>query len=270
MNQAPSFDHQLSDMLCDSRDGVRILTINRQKSYNSWTSALRDELARQLNAADSDSSVKAVVLTGAGTEAFCSGQDLSEIKEFENGQKLAAWFQRLATCYNAVRSFSKPLVAAVNGVAAGSGFQVIQFCDMAVAHGDVKMGQTEVNSGLPSVFGTWLLWERVGRCRAVEMSLQGRLMPAAEAHELGFIHKIVDKNAVVEEAIQAAVRLAQQPSMAYSLSKRAIKSFDEAGYLNALNLAQGLYEQAFDSGEPQKEIEKFFDRRAKRAQVARS
>jgi enoyl-CoA hydratase len=263
MNHSKKFSHASEELLSEMRDRILVLTINRQDSYNSWTSALRDELARKLIAADKDANVDAVVLTGAGDRAFCSGQDLAELQEFATGVNIEPWLQRLTTCYDAVRGFSKPLVAAINGVAAGSGFQVTQFCDYVIAHPAVKVGQTEVSSGLPSVFGTWLMWERVGR-RAIELALQGRLMDVSEARQLGFVQDIVEQAGVLDAALEAARRLSRQPRVAYKLSKAANRQFDQDRYANAMNMALAAYREAFDSGSPQKEIGQFFERRRAR------
>jgi enoyl-CoA hydratase len=267
MMASSKFDHRSQDLLSELHDGILVLTINRPDSYNSWTSALRDELARQIAQANEAASVQAVVLTGAGDKAFCSGQDLNELEAFASGRNIELWFERLIHCYDAVRGLGKPLVAAVNGVAAGSGFQVTQFSDYVVAHAGVRMGQTEVNAGLPSVFGTWLLWERVGR-RAIELALQGRLMDVEEARQLGFVQQIVLKEQVLDEALAIAKRLAAQPQQAYRMSKVANRAFDQERYANAMNTALGLYRQAFDSGAPQAEIGRFFERRAQRKSLA--
>lgn len=258
------FSHRKEDLLCEVSDGILILTINRPTNYNSWTSALRDEMGRQLLAANADDATRGAIITGAGDKAFCSGQHLPELEEFEDGAKIADWLDRLTFCYDAVRGFSKPIVAAVNGIAAGSGFQVTQFCDWVVAHPDVRLGQTEVNSGLPSVFGTWLMWERIGR-RAIQMSLKGLLVTAQEAKEMGFVHDVVPREHVLEKAIATVNELAQQPRVAYRLSKEANRSFDEERYRKAMSMALGHYKSAFDSGAPQAEIARFFEKRARKA-----
>jgi len=257
------FSHRSEDLLVEVRDGILILTINRPANYNSWTSALRDEMGRQLIAANADDAIRGAIITGSGDKAFCSGQHLPELEEFEDGSRIADWLDRLTYCYDAVRGFTKPLVAAVNGVAAGSGFQVTQFCDWVVAHPAVKLGQTEVNSGLPSVFGTWLMWERIGR-RAIQMSLKGMLVTAHEAKKVGFVHEVVERERVMEAAAAAVNELAKQPRVAYQLSKEANRVFDEERYKNAMNMALGYYQRAFDSGAPQAEIARFFEKRAQR------
>ncbi|MDA9521327.1 hypothetical protein XI06_13360 [Bradyrhizobium sp. CCBAU 11434] len=263
MTVGRKFAHKAEDLLAEMHDRVLVLTINRQESYNSWTQALREELTLQLLAADKDANVDAVVLTGAGKKAFCSGQDLSEMEEFPDGEETKSRLERLTVCYDAVRQFSKPLVAALNGVAAGSGFQITQFCDYVVAHPKVRVGQTEVSSGLPSVFGTWLMWERIGS-RAKELALQGRLMDADEAKQLGFIHELVEQSNVLDAGIKAAQRLSKQPRVAYKLSKAANWQFDQERYLSAMKMAVAAYNEAFDTGAPQKEITQFFDRRGGR------
>ncbi|MFK4719172.1 enoyl-CoA hydratase [Bradyrhizobium niftali] len=252
MTEGQKFAHKPEELLSEMHQCVLVLTINRQASYNSWTSALRDDLARKLLAADADTNVAAVVLTGAGNRAFCSGQDLTELQEFVDGVNIEAWLNRLRACYDSVRQLSKPLVAAINGVAAGSGFQITQFCDYVVAHPAVRVGQTEVNSGLPSIFGTWLMWERVGR-RAIELALQGRLMAVEEAKQLGFIQEVVEQSKVLDAALDAARRLAKQPRVAYKLSKAANRQFDQERYSSAMEMAFAAYREAFNTGAPQRD-----------------
>lgn len=250
-------------LLTAMHDSILVVTIDRQESYNSWTTELRSEIAETLRAADIDSSVEGVVITGAGPRAFCAGQDLNDLQRFADGTKIEEFLQLLTQCYDAVRAFGKPLVAAVNGVAAGSGFQLTQFCDYVVAHDKVRVGQTEVNSGLPSVFGTWLMAERIGS-RANELALQGRIMYADEALSLGFIHKIVSADRVVAEAVDAAKRLAEQPRVAYRMSKAAIRAMDQEKYTAVMRMAISTYIEAFNTGAPQAEINRFFQRRAKK------
>src|SRR5262245_10376583 len=134
MSKARDFNHRPQDLVAETREGILVLTINRQEHHNSWTTGLRDELGRRLIEADADAAVVGAVLTGAGEKAFCAGQDLAELEAFSSGSSIVPWIERLTFCYDAVRGFSKPLVAALNGVAAGSGFQITQFCDYVVAH----------------------------------------------------------------------------------------------------------------------------------------
>ncbi|MCK1663528.1 enoyl-CoA hydratase/isomerase family protein [Bradyrhizobium sp. 153] len=263
MKKGQKFPHHPDDLLSTMHERILVLTFNRQERYNAWTEALRDELTRRLLEADNDANVDALVITGAGDKAFCAGQDLGESEEESDEAHMELWVQRLTACYDAVREFSKPLVAAINGVAAGSGFQLVQFCDYTVAHPAVRLGQTEVSSGIPSVFGTWLMWERIGS-RAYELSLQGRLMEAEEAKQLGFINEMVEQSNVLDAALNAARRLAKLPRVAYRISKSANRQFDQERYTNALRMSVAALREAFETGAPQKEISEFFESRRTR------
>lgn len=263
MTEGRKFDHNPEDLLAEMNGRVLVLSINRQPSLNSWTQAMRAELARKVVAADADENIDAVVITGTGRKAFCSGQDLSEIEEVPDGGKMVAPVESFRQCYDALRQFGKPLVAAINGVAAGSGFQLTQFCDYVIAHPKVRVGQTEVSSGLPSVFGTWLMAERIGS-RAYELALQGRLMEAAEAKQLGFINEIVEQSKVLDAALDAARRLSRQPRVAYQLTKAANRQLDQERYSSAWKVAFAVYREAFDMGAPQKVINQFFESRRAR------
>ncbi|MGY4257824.1 enoyl-CoA hydratase [Bradyrhizobium sp. USDA 4516] len=259
MAKTTDFDHKDNDLLRELRDGVLILTLNRPSAYNAWTMALREELTKIFEVAETDESIEAIVFTGSGVNAFCSGQDLAELECIPEGPAATHLLERFFVCYDAIRSFSKPLLAAVNGVAAGSGFQLAQLCDYVVSYPGARMGQTEVNSGLPSIFGTWLMSERIGS-RAYGLSLEGRLMDADEAKQLGFINEIVSQEEVLDATVAAARRLAKQPRQAYHLSKVAIRLLDQARYDKACAMALRSYEDAFDEGAPQEEIAQFYER----------
>ncbi len=259
MGKATDFTFKEDQLFRELRDGVLILTLNRPGSYNAWTSALRAELEKIFIDAETDDTVSAIVVTGHGDKAFCAGQELAEIERITGRREIAILLKRLFDCYDAIRTCTKPLVAALNGVAAGSGFQLAQMCDYVVAHPGVRMGQPEVKSGLPSIFGTWLMSERVGS-RAYELSLQGRLMDAEEGKQLGFVNEIVPESDVLEAALTAARRLASQPRDAFRHSKIANRRLNQQRYEMARDMALESYEDSFDAAAPQKEISQFFNR----------
>ncbi|MCK1663529.1 enoyl-CoA hydratase/isomerase family protein [Bradyrhizobium sp. 153] len=164
------------------------MLLNRPHSYNAWSEAPRDQFTRKLHSADSDPVVDAVIITWTGNDAFCAGQDLYERQESSGGGYIDSYSQRISAGYEALKGLGKPLIGALNGVAAGSGFQLTHFCDYVIAHPSVRVGQTEVSVAIPSIFGTWLMGERIGS-RACQLALQGRLMDAEEATQLGFINE---------------------------------------------------------------------------------
>ena len=168
------------DIMETRREGCLVLTLNRPARLNAWTEAMRARLVERLTAAASDRGVRSVVLTGAGDRAFCAGQDLDELGTFDTG-RAEEWIDGFARLYRALGSLRVPVVAALNGVAAGSAFQFVLLTDIRIGHSGVRMGQPEINSGIASITGPWIMREMLGLSRTVELTLSGRLMKADEA-----------------------------------------------------------------------------------------
>ena len=197
----------------------------------------------------------------------CFQNSIWKIKPDQNGTVLSfcsladnvrEWLDHLRRFYDAIRGMEKPLVGAINGLAAGSGFQVALMTDVVVAHQDVKMGQTEVNSGIPSIFGPWLMTEYLGRSRAVELSVTGRLMDADECYRLGVIQQMVKAEDVLSIAQSIAVDLANKPPVAMRITKKYLKLANEAEYDRAFRMAEHGEREAYLTGEPQAVMEEFF------------
>ena len=141
-----------SFILKEIRGEIAVITLNRPEVLNAWHKPMRDELNGLLRECDEDESVRAIVLTGAGNRAFCAGQDFKEAHSF-GADDAAGWMYEWESLYGRIRSLSKPIVAALNGVAAGSAFQVALLTDLRVGHSGVRMGQPEINTGIASVTG---------------------------------------------------------------------------------------------------------------------
>src|SRR5262245_55544491 len=156
-------------VLTDVTGGLAILTLNKPWKLNAWDTPMRDEIADALNRWNSDPHVRAVIMTGAGERAFSAGQDLDETEKFQSGSDGATWFQSWRGFYNSIRNLDKPCLAALNGVAAGSAYQAALLMDVRVAHRGVRMGQSEINAGIPSVTGPMVMLPRIGLSRTVEI-----------------------------------------------------------------------------------------------------
>src|SRR4030042_517657 len=131
--------------------------------------------------------------------------------------------------YGLLIGLSKPLVAALNGVAAGSGFQVALLTDVRVGHPGVKMGQPEINSGIASITGPWIMKEMLGLSRTIELALTGRMMDAEECYRIGLIHKLVPQEELLREALDMARLLASKPPVAMRLTKQRFREVTEKG-----------------------------------------
>jgi enoyl-CoA hydratase len=251
-------------VITELRNDVLIIRLNRPQHLNAWTSAMRDHLCEILDEAVRRDEVRALIFTGTGEEGFCAGQDLAETEKFAGRAHAKDWIDRLKQLYDKLRAMPKPVVGAINGVAAGSGFQLTMLMDVNVGHPGVKMGQTEVNSGIPSVLGPAMMVESLGRARTVELVVTGRLMSARECQALGLIHHLVEPHLVLEKAIEIARELASKPSVALKLTKEFLRLNNESDYEQAWKWAEEGQLEAFASGEPQRVMREFFEVRRMR------
>jgi enoyl-CoA hydratase/carnithine racemase len=244
------------------QDKVGIITLNRPEKLNAWNSAMRDEIVAALRAYDGNADIAAIVMTGAGDRAFCAGQDLEEAKHFDVARS-EAWMREWESYYDALRGLSKPLIMALNGTAAGSAFQVALLGDIRVGHPGVHMGQPEINSGIASVTGPWIMREMLGLSRTIELTLTGRLMDADECHRVGLLHHVVPADQVMPKAMEIARELAAKPPVALRLDKQRFKEITEPGFRDAIEAGIRIQAESYASGEPARMMEAFFRKRAK-------
>ena len=203
-------------------DSVCVITLNRPASLNSFSAAMHAELLPALNAAAADSSVRAVVITGAG-RGFCAGQDLNDpamVGEVDVGAVIERHYRPLAM---RIRTMPVPVIAAVNGVAAGAGANFALCCDVVIAARSASFIQAFSKIGLvPDCGGTWLLPRLVGRARALALAMTGDKLPAVDAESIGLIWQCVDDAVLLDTALALAVRLAALPSRALVETRRTL------------------------------------------------
>ena len=221
-------------------DAVRTLTLNRPKSLNSFTGAMHDALRAAFEAAAADPGVRCVVLTGAG-RGFCAGQDLTDPSvapqhdggTTDVGGAIERYYKPLAL---RIRSMPVPVVAAVNGVAAGAGANIALGCDIVVAARSASFIQAFSKIGLvPEAGGTWLLPRLVGRAAALGLAMLGDKLAAEDAERLGLIWKCVDDAAFAQEVATLAARLAALPTKALAATRAAIDAAQHLGFAEALS-----------------------------------
>lgn len=251
----------MSEFILRRQEGpVGVLTLNRPPVLNAWHSAMRSDLVAALEAMEADEEIRAIVLTGSGERAFSAGQDLNETKSFDP-DRAEAWIGEWRRLYDTIRGLSKPIIAALNGVAAGSAFQVALLCDIRVGHAEVTMGQPEINSGIASTLGPWIMREILGLSRTIELTLTGRMMQAEECHRIGIIHKLVAREQVMPEALALARDLAAKPPVAMRLDKKRFREMTEAGFNDSLDAGVRIQREAYGSGEPAAMMEAFLAKR---------
>lgn len=212
-------------ILVDKRAGYRVITLNRPQRLNAFTEAMHVALRDALAEAEDDASCRALLLTGAG-RGFCTGQDLNDrlAKPGETivlGGTLEAFYNPLI---RKLRSLPFPIIAAVNGAAAGAGCNVALACDIVLAARSASFIQSFARIGIiPDAGGTWFLPRLVGSARARGLALLAEPLPAEKAEAWGLIWKAVDDDALLAEAEKLCVHFASAPTMGLALIKRALE-----------------------------------------------
>src|SRR6266576_1496926 len=160
----------------------------------------------------------------------------------------ANWFQSWQDFYNAIRGLDKPCVTALNGVAAGSAFQAVMLTDVRVGHSGVRMGQPEINAGIPSVTGPMLMLPRIGLARTMELTLTGRMMEADEAKTIGLINYLVKQpEQVIAKTREIAQMLAAKPPIALRLNKRRFRQVTQEAFDEAFRNGGRIQAEAYQS-----------------------
>ncbi|MBI5256527.1 MAG: enoyl-CoA hydratase/isomerase family protein [Burkholderiales bacterium] len=228
---------------------VRTLTLNRPAALNSFTAAMHAELRAALEAAAADAAVRCVVLTGAG-RGFCAGQDLNDPEMSDVEAVVDTLYKPLAL---SLRSYPVPVIAMVNGVAAGAGANLALNCDFVIAARSAAFIQAFSKIGLvPDCGGTWLLPRIVGRARAIGLAMTGDKLPAEEAERIGMIWRCVDDAALGETTMALAHKLAALPARALAQTRQLIDAAMPMDYAAALGQearVQGEMSRAGDFAE---------------------
>jgi len=222
---------------------VAILTLNRPKALNALSTPLFDQLNIELEKADNDESVRAIVLTG-GEKVFAAGAD---IKEMKDKQFSDVYKQNFLGSWSKMSSVRKPIVGAVAGYALGGGCELAMLCDILLCTPEAKFGQPEITLGIiPGAGGTQRLTTLVGKARAMDMVLTGRRITAAEASEWGLVSRVTNQGeSVVDEAVKVADTIAGFSVIATQAGKEAVNGALELPLEQGLRLERRLFQQLF-------------------------
>jgi len=241
-------------------DGIAVLRLNRPQSMNALSVELARAIAAKLIELDVSQDVDGIVLTGAG-KAFCAGVDLEEARKVEVAD-IETWFGTVCNVYKQILLTDKPVVAALNGVAAGGGFQIALVSDQRVAHPGVRVGQPEINAGIPSIMGSYWMSLHLGWAKNQELSMTGALISAEEATKLGLINHLVDQDDVLEKACSIARHFAGKPRVAWLRTKARFREIALAGFDDAFRAGVLGQQAAYAAGEPQAVIDAFLAKKA--------
>jgi 2-(1,2-epoxy-1,2-dihydrophenyl)acetyl-CoA isomerase len=251
-------------ILFEAADGIGTLTLNRPDRLNSFNTKMHEEVAAVLDKAAGDAAIRALLVTGAG-RGFCAGQDLNPKElaaggSFDAGAAVERYYSPLV---RRLRAIKKPVIAAVNGPAAGAGANIAFACDIVIAAKSATFLQAFCRIGLvPDAGGTWFLPRLAGTARAAGMMLLGEPVPAPLAAEWGLIWKVVEDDKLAAESRMMALRLAQGPTVGLGLIKEALNRSLENGLGAQLDVERDFQRLAGASADFREGVAAFLEKRA--------
>ncbi len=228
-------------LLYEVKDGIAYVTINRPKVLNALNDTVITELGQVFAAIKDDPQVKAVILTGAGEKAFVAGADITQLVDL-NTQQGKAFAAKGQAVFNLIENLGKPVIAAINGFALGGGCELAMACTLRVASTKAKLGQPEVNLGIiPGYGGTQRLPRLVGKGRAMDLVLTGRMVDAEEACQMGLVNKVVEPEKLMEEAEALAKTIMSKGPVAVKLAMEAVNRGLEVSLEEGLRIEADLF-----------------------------
>ncbi len=245
-------------LLTETRGSVALITLNRPKALNALNSTVMAELTEALAGFGKDEGIGAIVLTGS-EKAFAAGAD---IKEMQGIDFVDAYVNDFISGWEAVAATRKPIVAAVSGFALGGGCELAMMCDFIIASETAKFGQPEITLGvIPGMGGSQRLTRAVGKAKAMDLVLTGRMMDAAEAERAGLVSRIVPPERLVDEAVEAAARIASFPRAAVFMAKEAVARSFETTLGEGLRFERRLFHSLFATADQKEGMSAFVEKR---------
>jgi 2-(1,2-epoxy-1,2-dihydrophenyl)acetyl-CoA isomerase len=247
-------------------NGVGVITLNRPQIYNAFNKQLNEDLLKALKDVSRDEDVRAVIVTGAG-KAFCSGADLNDrtdpnIDKLSLGNSVRERYNPIVVT---IAQMEKPVIAAVNGVAAGAGCSLALACDLRIVSEHAKFIEAFVRIGLvPDSGSSYFLPRLVGLGRAMELALTGMDVDAEQAVQIGLANRLVPHEQLQEEAMKWASRFAQAPTKAVALTKRSLYKGMEVSLEDALEYEAQLQDIAGKTADFQEGVQAFMEKRPPR------
>jgi len=241
---------------------VAWITVDRRDKLNALDTNAIAELTRAVTGLADDDTLRGAVLTGAGDKAFVGGADIGELAALT--PKTAEGFIRaLHGANQAIRDLAVPVIARIRGYCLGGGMEMAAACDIRIAAGDAKFGMPEVALGLPSVIEAALFPAIVGQGRANWLLMTGEVIDAMKAYEWGFVEDVVPAADLDDAVAHAAAAIVSAGSDAVRAQKRMMRRWETAALPDAIEDSIRTFVQAYESGEPQKMMKAFLERKKK-------
>jgi enoyl-CoA hydratase len=230
-------------ILVEQRGRVGLVTLNRVKQLNALNDALMDELGDALMAYDRDDSIGAIVITGSA-KAFAAGADITAMVSFSYMDAFKSNF--ISRNWEQIRAVRKPVIAAVAGFALGGGCELAMMCDIVIAADSATFGQPEIKLGIiPGAGGTQRLPRAVGKAKAMDLVLTGRMMDAQEAERSGLVSRVVPADKLLDEALAVAAAICEYSLPAVMMAKEAVNRAYEGGLSDGVQFERRMFHSLF-------------------------
>ena len=240
-------------------DKVGVITLNRPKALNALNGPLMDELGAALKAFDANETIGCIIVTGS-EKAFAAGADISAMatKGFNEVYK----DDFITRNWEIIRSVRKPVIAAVSGFALGGGCELAMMCDFIVAAENAKFGQPEIKLGIiPGAGGTQRLPRAIGKSKAMDLVLTGRMMDAAEAERAGLVSRVVPTDKLMEETLGVALQICSMGQLAVMAGKESVNRAFESGLSDGVMFERRLFHALFATEDQKEGMDAFLNKR---------
>lgn len=254
---------ELKNILVEKDGHVAIVTLNRPKALNALNSETLEDLNKALDYLKEENDIYSVILTGAGGKAFVAGADISEMKDLneEQGKEFGILGNKV---FRKLENLEKPVIAAIPGFALGGGCELAMACDIRIASEKAKFGQPEAGLGItPGFGGTQRLPRLVGEGKAKELIYTGSIIKADEALRIGLVNKVVEHDALLEEAMKMAKLISANAPIAITLCKDAINRGMQVDIDKAINIEAEDFGKCFNTEDQKEGMTAFLERREK-------
>jgi enoyl-CoA hydratase len=247
------------NILIETLGRVGIIRLNRPQALNALNSALNAELARAIADFDADAAIGCILITGS-EKAFAAGAD---IKEMSDKSAVDAFMNDFAGNWHAVANARKPVIAAVAGFALGGGCELAMQCDLIIAADNAKFGQPEIKLGIiPGIGGTQRMTHAIGKAKAMDLILTGRMMNAAEAERSGLVARVVPAANLMDEAMKVAETIAAMALPAVLAAKEAINRAFETSLAEGVRFERRVFHTLFATHDQKEGMAAFIEKRA--------
>lgn len=246
-------------ILTEKKARVGVITINRPESLNAVSTSVMDDLLHATSSLDVDDDIGCIVITGAGNKAFVAGADIREMADKSYVDMLMADRQSGWERFAATRT---PTIAAVNGFALGGGCEIAMMCDLVFAASSAKFGQPEIKLGvMPGWGGTQRLTRAVGKAKAMDLILTGRMMDASEAQAAGLVSRVVADDKLMETAMEAAETIAGYSKPVTVIAKESVNRAFETSLAEGIRFERRLFYSLFATEDQKEGMAAFVDKR---------